>query len=176
MLITSCERGTEYANEIILLDSLKTDLSELQASLQDFDAESLMMIDSVVRAKADILNEGINDTLGKEEWMLLGNYTKAINKRLDKFDRRLDKLENEIDTSFRKIDDLKVDLENNVWERSKAMEYVTAEREKVVELSSTSRILKEKAARALEVYHEQHEKVDSLMDRIEERMHTKMGS
>lgn len=170
LLSTSCKNTSEYANEIQQLDSLKSELADLKIALKDFDLEKLLMIDSTARAQAETLNAGIQDTLTKDEWMLLGNYTKAINKRLNKFDIKLLKLNDEVDTSLVKIDDLITDLNNNVWNRDLAMKYLRAESTNVSELRAAVAILKKKAAMAMETYHDKHQSVDSLMHNIEDRM------
>jgi len=167
---TSCQNSNEYSKEIQLLNSLKKDLGDLKLSLEDFDVEKLLMIDSTASEHAATLNAGIQDTLQKDEWMLLGNYIKAINKRLNKFDDRLRKLNNEVDTSLVKVDDLITDLNNNVWNREQAMKYIRAETAKAAELRATTERLKEKAALAMETYHDKHQSIDSLMIRIEERL------
>ena len=170
LLATSCQNRGEYAKEIQQLDSLKSELADLKVAMKDFDLEKILMIDSTVRAQAETLNAGVQDTLSKDEWMLLGNYTKAINKRLNKFDIKLLKLNEEVDTSLVKIDDLITDLNNNVWSRELTMKYLRAETTNASELVSAVAILKKKAAMAMETYHDKHQSVDSLMLSIEERM------
>lgn len=170
MLFSSCGNSTQFPEEIAALDSLKTELSGLKNSLAEYNTEKLMEIDSLVQIHANTLDAGIGDTLSKEEWMLLGNYTRAINKRLGQFDTKLDKLKSEVDTSLKKIDDLSTDLKHNAFERPQAMRYLDDEVRKCVELQSAEAILKEKSAKATELYYEQREKVDSLMARINARM------
>ena len=170
LAMTSCQNKSEYTKEIQQLDSLKSDLEDLKISLKDFDVEKLLMIDSSASLHAATLNAGIQDTLSKDEWMLLGNYTKAINKRLNQFDVKLRKLNDEVDTSLVKIDELSTDLNNNAWNRALAMKYLRAETTKATELEAAVSMLKEKAAMAMETYHDKHQSVDSLMHRIEERM------
>lgn len=170
LLLSSCGQRTEYAPEIEVLDSLKTELSELKNSLAEYNTEKLMEIDSLVKQHADYLNAGVDDTLSKEEWMLLGNYTKAINKRLGKFDEKLLKLKSEVDTSLKKIGDLRSDLQHNAFEPQMAKRYLDDELRKCVELQSAEALMKEKSAKATELYYEQREQVDSVMANIKERI------
>ena len=168
---SACQTNkTEFSKEIAVLDSLKADLMELKTSVAQFDLDKLHMIDSIAAGHARTLNQGIQDTLTKDEWMLLGNYTRTINKRLDKFEPKINKLRNQIDTSLKKMDDLAADLEHNSWSREQAMKYLQTETEKCSELVSATERMKEHAAMAMEAYHAKHEQVDSLMNAIEERM------
>jgi len=170
LLLPSCQGPTEYSTEIAQLDSLKNEMNTLKLSIEDFDLKTLMMMDSTTSVHSATLNAGIQDTLSKEEWMLLGNYTRAITKRLNKFDKKLIKLRNEVDTSLKQISDLAIDLEHNALERVAAMKYYKMEEQKAAELSSIAARLKEKATKAMETYYEGHESVDSLMERISLRM------
>jgi len=170
LLLPSCQEPTEFSTEMAQLDSLKLELNALRNSLDDFDVQKLMMMDSTANVHSAKLNAGIEDTLNREEWMLLATYTRAITKRLNKFDKKLDKLRNEVDTSLKQIDDMSADLEHNAVDRAKAMIYFKVEEQKAVELSAAAVRMKENATKAMETYYEDHDSVDSLMEHISQRM------
>ena len=170
VLIPACQQPTEYSTELTKLDSLQNEMSALKLSIEDFDLKTLMMMDSTASVHSATLNAGIQDTLNREEWMLLATYTRAITKRLNKFDKKLNKLRNEVDTSLKQIKDLSADLEHNTLDKEMAMKYYKMEEQKAAELTYAAAHLKENATKAMETYYEDHESVDSLMEQISLRM------
>ncbi|MCB0430542.1 MAG: hypothetical protein H6585_12775 [Flavobacteriales bacterium] len=155
--LASCEPDYVKAGKR-QIDSLDTQYQQLQTSIKEFKYEEAMEKLETVEEHLEHFQASNQDTLSRDEAMLLSNYH-SVAEPLEKLKERYQYYQDELQTTRKQLDGLRHDLENKAFTDSLFQVYLSDER------NALNR-LQQEASQAVEMAKKKMVVFDSLQPRI----------
>lgn len=140
IVFCSCKHTVDFSKELILADSLKTDLKKTAEEFCKLDSEKISGASGIVSVYISFISEHLRDTISQADASIISNF-KSIAQTTAKYNRTKKELNNYYLFNLTQLENLIYDLKNGIIvNKDSSIKYLISEQSSNAELISMMKL------------------------------------